>query len=366
MTSPGGFRSRLIALSVAGVALSSGTASETTMDVAARKAGAETAFREGAKPFIENYCGECHGQQRQKGGINFLPALENPAEAAAIQRWRQALASVRTHDMPPEDEDKQPTDEERRKFLESIAQIKYLIPKDPGPFVIRRLTKVEYGNTLHDLFGVDASIADALPDEVFGEGYVNSLSPMQSEQHLGIANTVLDALLAPEGRPPTEVQARLFAKTPAPEGDMPASARKTARSLARMAYRRPASEAEVDVLMDVFELGRANKLSYPASLGLMLMAILVSPQFLFITPAVEAEPGAAIIPLDDHQLASRLSYFLWATMPDAELSRLADAGRLHEPEILRAQVARLLRDARARALFDGFGAQWLGVAHLAG
>jgi hypothetical protein len=96
----------------------------------------------------------------------------------------------------------------------------------------------------------------------------------------------------------------------------------------------------------------------------MLKAVLVSPQFLFITPAMEAEAGRSIVPLDDHQLASRLSYLLWATMPDAELSGLADRGKLHEPAVVKAQVKRLLKDPRSRALFDGFGAQWLGLGSL--
>lgn len=95
----------------------------------------------------------------------------------------------------------------------------------------------------------------------------------------------------------------------------------------------------------------------------MVKAILVSPQFLFITPATEPSVGG-IVPLDEYQLASRLSYFIWATMPDAELSSLADHGQLHEPEVLKAQVKRMLSDSRARALFDGFGAQWLGLAGL--
>ncbi|MCR9297226.1 MAG: DUF1592 domain-containing protein, partial [bacterium] len=67
---------------------------------------------------------------------------------------------------------------------------------------------------------------------------------------------------------------------------------------------------------------------------------------------------------DDYQLASRMSYLLWATMPDDELMRLADSGKLHEPTILKAQVKRMLQDPRSRALFDGFGAQWLGVGGL--
>src|SRR5213079_346332 len=109
-----------------------------------------------------------------------------------------------------------PTDEERQTFLGGLGTIKFLSSQDPGPFVIRRLTKVEYGNTLHDLFGVDPAVARELPDEVFGEGYLNTLSPLQSEQYLGIANEVLDGILAPGDAPPTEVQKRLFGNPPAP------------------------------------------------------------------------------------------------------------------------------------------------------
>ena len=76
----------------------------------------------------------------------------------------------------------------------------------------------------------------------------------------------------------------------------------------------------------------------------MLKAVLVSPQFLFITPAGKPESKESIVLLDDYQLASRLSYFLWSAPPDAALAALADKGELHKPEILRAQVERLLKD----------------------
>ncbi|HKS37245.1 MAG TPA: DUF1592 domain-containing protein [Verrucomicrobiae bacterium] len=333
-------------------------------DLAALQADARKSFKEVITPFVDTYCTRCHGQNRQKGGINFGPALKKPGESASSKRWKQALAMVKSHDMPPDNADKQPTDEERQKFLDGIGKIKFLSSKDPGLFVIRRLTKVEYGNTLHDLFGVDPSVANELPDEVFGEGYLNTLSPLQSEQYLAIANGVLDRILAPKDGSPTKVQRRLFGQPPGPGADERAAARKVARSLARNAYRRPPTEPELDVLLRVFDLARENNLAYPGALRLMLKAILVSPQFLFITPAMEAESGRSIVPLDDYQLASRLSYLLWATMPDAELSALADRGKLHEPAVLKAQVQRLLEDPRSRALFDGFGAQWLGLGSL--
>jgi len=94
--------------------------------------------------------------------------------------------------------------------------------------------------------------------------------------------------------------------------------------------------------------------------------VLVSPQFIFITPVNSDQPKPGVVALDDHQLASRLSYFLWATMPDGELLALADQGRLRDPTVLAAQTRRLLSDPRSRALFDGFGAQWLGIDKLAG
>jgi hypothetical protein len=241
--------------------------------------------------------------------------------------------------------------------------IKYLSPEDPGPFVIRRLTKVEFGNTLHDLFGVDPAIVAELPDDVPGEGYLNTLSPSQSEQYLAIANAVLDRVLGPKDGQPTEMQKKLFGETP-PDGKVRDAAKLVARAQARRAFRRPATDEEIETLLKVFDLAQTNKLSYPASLRLMFKAILVSPQFLFITPAKTVEAGKSIVPLDDYQLASRLSYFLWATMPDAELAELADKGKLHEPEVLRGQVRRMLADRRSRALFDGFGAQWLGVGTL--
>ncbi|QIF03128.1 DUF1592 domain-containing protein [Roseimicrobium sp. ORNL1] len=341
-----------------------GPAVDADVAFAAQQADARRSFREHIVPFFKAYCTECHGDKKMKGGLTFSPAIKNPGNAAASKKWKKAIANVRAHDMPPDDADAQPTEEERQKFLEWMGTIKYLSPKDPGPFVIRRLTKVEYGNTLRDLFGVDAKIAEDLPDEVAGEGYLNTLSALQSEQFLGIANEVLRQVMAPKGAPPTVVQQRLFGALPAAGADLRLEAGKAARSLARSAYRRPASDAEVAVLLNVYDLAQKNKLDHQASLGLMLKAVLVSPQFLFITPVKEADPGKTMLPLDDYQLASRLSYLLWATMPDAELAALADAGKLREPAILKAQVKRLLKDPRARALFDGFGAHWLGLGAL--
>jgi hypothetical protein len=366
MITPVIFSRNLIALTLLGFLWLSPCRAElaTDSEFATLQADAQQSFKDGVAPFVKSYCTNCHGNKKKKAGINFEAALKTPGNVRFRNHWKQAVAHVKTNDMPPDDEEKLPTDEERQKFEAWIGKIKFLSPKYPGAFVIRRLTKAEYANTLRDLLGVDLALANALPDEVFGAGYLNTLSPLHSEQYMGIANEVLDRVLAPDSEPQTEVEKRLFGETPEPGADLRAKAKENAQSLAQTAYRRPPTEGEVEVLLSVFDLARENKLAYRDALGLMLKAVLVSPQFLFITPAREVEVGKSIVPLDDHQLASRLSYFLWATMPDAELSSLADRGKLHETEVLKAQVKRMLQDDRARALFDGFGAQWLGLGEL--
>ncbi len=331
-------------------------------EFAQQKADAEKYFQKKVVPFLKTYCLRCHQNRRPtRAGVNFNPTFKAPGHAAFSELWKKAVARVDAHDMPPDSSKKQPTAEERKIFSSWLGKVKYLSKKDPGEFVIRRLTKTEYGNTLQDLFGVESSIVDSLPDEVSGEGFLNSLSPLQMEQYLAIAEKVLDKVLSSTDSKPTPFQKKWVGESP-PEADARKAAQTIAKSLAHQAYRRPPTEKELEVLLQVFDLGRQKKLNYLASVRLMLKAILVSPQFLFITPAEEAEAG--IVPLDDHQLASRLSYLLWGSMPDEELMKLADRGKLHEAETLKAQVKRLLMHPRSRALFDGFGAQWLGIGDL--
>src|SRR6476469_2005967 len=87
-------------------------------DFAARQDEARKSFKEVVTSFVTNYCTRCHGQDKQRGGINFSPVLKNPGETASSRRWKQALAIVKSHHMPPEEAKKQPTDEERQNFLD--------------------------------------------------------------------------------------------------------------------------------------------------------------------------------------------------------------------------------------------------------
>src|SRR5215212_7757918 len=116
MKRPGTFGSCVRAMAPVAFALSltvhCAAAPPDNADFASRQADARKSFKEVVTPFVGTYCTRCHGQDRQKGGINFGPALKNPGETASSKRWKQAFAIVKSHEMPPDDQDKQPTDEE--------------------------------------------------------------------------------------------------------------------------------------------------------------------------------------------------------------------------------------------------------------
>ena len=136
------------------------------------------------------------------------------------------------------------------------------------------------------------------------------------------------------------------------------------RTLARRAYRRPVAPADLAPLDRIYAKARATGYSRPEALQFAVAAMLVSPNFLF---RVEKDPPAgAIARVTDVELASRLSYFVWSSMPDEELLRLAEANRLHVPSVLSAQVTRMLADRKSAALADNFAAQWLGTRTLDG
>ena len=133
---------------------------------------------------------------------------------------------------------------------------------------------------------------------------------------------------------------------------------------ARRAFRGPVGEDQLGLLLDLFLQGRADG-SFDAGIQMALRAVLASPQFLFRSTG--DPPGLApgdIYALDDFSLASRLSFFLWSSVPDDELLELAEARRLSEPAVYAQQVKRMLADARAYALVENFAAQWLFLRNL--
>ena len=128
---------------------------------------------------------------------------------------------------------------------------------------------------------------------------------------------------------------------------------------ANRAYRRPLTAAETAELRGLYAKLRAEELPHEDAIRLTLARVLVAPAFLYRLE--KAAPGSEPGPVSDSELASRLSYFLWSSAPDAELRALADAGKLHEPAVLVAQMRRMLRDPRVRRLATEFACQWIHV-----
>ena len=143
--------------------------------------------------------------------------------------------------------------------------------------------------------------------------------------------------------------------------DEKAYAREVLRRFATRAYRGPLAPAELDRLVNYWTQSRENTDSLEASLRETLGVVLSSPRFLGL-PA--SRTGGAKEKLTDHELASRLSYFLWSTMPDETLLQLADEGKLHEPAELSAQVRRMIQDRRAWSFIEQFAEQWLDLDRL--
>lgn len=184
----------------------------------------------------------------------------------------------------------------------------------------------------------------------------------------GIRQVTIVGPLGPTGAGNTPSREKIFTCYPAGGSDIVSCAESILMKLATQAYRKPVSvnDRELAVLMDFFNEGNARA-GFEFGIQSALARILVDPQFLYRLerkPA-NAEPGT-IYAISDLELASRLSFFLWSSIPDEELLSLASAGRLREPGVLHAQVDRMLRDPRSSALTENFLGQWLHLRELDG
>ena len=170
---------------------------------------------------------------------------------------------------------------------------------------------------------------------------------------------------APAGDAVTPSRARIFTCTPDGPAAEPACAEEILGAIARRAFRRSIGDADVEALLGFYEAGRATGGDFDAGIEFALRAILVDPEFLFRVEADPpgTEPGAPYR-ISDIELASRLSFFLWSSIPDDELLDLAEAGRLRDPGVLRAQVERMLADPKSDALVDNFAGQWLFLRNM--
>ncbi len=170
--------------------------------------------------------------------------------------------------------------------------------------------------------------------------------------------------LNPAGATDTPSIRKIFTCRPSNASEEAACANQIISALARRAFRRPAADRDLESLTSLYELGRKNG-TFEAGIEIALRGILADPEFVF---RMEAEPAnvaaGATYRISDIELASRLSFFLWSSIPDDELINLATQGRLRDPAVLERQVRRMLADSRSHALVESFASQWLFLRNL--
>jgi hypothetical protein len=163
----------------------------------------------------------------------------------------------------------------------------------------------------------------------------------------------------------TPSRSRIFVCRPAKPGQEEGCAKRILATLMRRAYRRPVTDADLQGPLELYRKARAEG-DFDGGIEMAMSAILVSPRFLF---RVEQDPAGvapgSVYPISDLELASRLSFFLWSSIPDDELLDAAIAGKLKEPAVLEHQVRRMLADSRSRTLVTNFASQWLRLRNLA-
>jgi len=179
----------------------------------------------------------------------------------------------------------------------------------------------------------------------------------------GVSAVELEGPFNPQGAGETPSRQRLFACRPRGPQDEKRCAREIATSLARRAFRRPVEERDVQTLIGFYDSARAD--GFEAGVQSIVERVLIDPEFLF---RVERDPQG-VAPgepyrISDLELASRLSFFLWSSVPDAELLDAAAHGRLRDAAVLRAEVTRMLADSRSSALVTNFASQWLHLRNM--
>lgn len=327
----------------------------------------EPPFRfQDSQAFLKKYCLACHMGDKPAAGFLLSRIAAEQSLNDTPRLWNRVLARVRDQEMPPRNAPAPPP-ALRDRFTSWIDHtLRTAACADgitPARAPVRRLNRTEYAATVRDLLNIHINAAQSLPaDGAGGEGFDNAaetlfISPVHAEKYLDAARAALEYAATD-----TRARARFMPHEPSSDLAPDAAARRNLEAFLPRAFRRPAAPGEADRYLALFRTFSKRGETFDAAMLYAFQAVLVSPHFLFRVE--EPNPAPSPRPVPDYALASRLSYFLWSSMPDNEVFDLAAKGRLSGPEVLAQQIARMLKDVKAREFAESFVEQWLGTREL--
>lgn len=328
----------------------------------AQETNAQATYEKEIRPLISEFCGGCHGPEKPRGGINLMKFDTVKLLQRDHETWNDVVTQIHERNMPPASKP-QPTMEQRERLTQWIKETldnvdEKTTPRDPGRVLIHRLSRTEYNNTMRDLFGITSRPADGFPtDGSGGGGFDNNadtlfVPPILMEKYLDAATKVLEEAKSE----------RIFFVKIKPRETRSAVARKIVEHFAMRAFRRPVEAVEMNRLMGLYQASMKRGAKHEGAVKLALKAVLVSPNFLFRIE--KDQKSVAPYPISDYELASRLSYFLWSSMPDDELFKLAAGKQLRKSDVLEKQVRRMMLSPKFGAMANSFTGQWLRVRDL--
>ena len=364
------------------------TQDDTDSDTPVGPSNAVTkSYKTSVQPLLKKHCFQCHGDGDEvHGEVNFQKIETEQQIKVAFELWSDVLELIDSGTMPPETEPRLTSTEiaiykawYQRELVDTIQSL-------PDVLRPRRLSAHEYRQTLRTLFGfeLEVSIAEAeqtivekslvmklLPVDPPGpSGFKNdtSANPLTTnvwEQYSFLIDDALEQWLSIEGRENLE---RITGPVVG-EHLTSTQCEKLLKWTLRRAYRRPSTAETMATSLAVLDGKRGAELE--SALRIELKSVLMSPPFIYRSllatvddlEIVSGQVGSTFSygRVDDHELAERLSYFLWGDMPDDRLMRLADEGKLRDPDVYASETARMLADPKSQNLANNFGVEWFSL-----